>query len=72
MAKCAACKRKFTRRGKIITHETPDYIRVIHPRHYTHPIRNTDGFIFCSRRCMFRFFARDMLDAIISLVPKEV
>lgn len=61
MAECRWCKRKFRLRGKIITPETPDYVVFHHPR------RGGKGMIFCSKECMFKFFARDLTRAIIYL-----
>lgn len=61
MAECKECKRKFRLKGKTITHETPDYVRFEYPRH------NSAGMIFCSKECMFIFFARDLARAIITL-----
>jgi hypothetical protein len=52
MVKCAQCKRKFRKRGKIITWQTPDYIQVTHPR------RGIEGFYFCSNACFYRWYAR--------------
>lgn len=65
MAKCANCKRKFRIRGKIITHETPDYVHVIHPR------RGTKGFLFCSKRCLYNWFAAGIIEALFLAAPKE-
>ena len=66
MAKCDQCKRKFKLRGKFTTYETPDYIRVIHPKH------KTEGFIFCSKRCLYRWFAKDIITALLQATPKEI
>lgn len=61
MAECKNCRRKFRIRGKIITEKTPDYVLFHHPRRGGKPM------LFCSRSCMFKFFARDLARAIIYL-----
>ena len=66
MAKCAECSRRFRIRGKTITWQTPDYIQVTHPKH------KTDGFLFCSKDCFFRFYARGLIAAIVTQAEGNV
>lgn len=66
MVKCAQCKRKFRKRGKIITWQTPDYIQVTHPR------RGIGEFVFCSEACFFRWYAKGLIDAMVAQTEENV
>lgn len=66
MARCAQCNRRFGIRGKTVTWQTPDYIQVTHPKH------KTDGFLFCSRACFLRFYARGLIDALVTQLDGNV
>lgn len=66
MVKCAQCKRKFRKRGKFNTWQTPDYIQVTHPKH------KTEGFFFCSKACFFRWYARGLIDAMVAQTEENI